>query len=413
MAAACAAALLCAASAALAAQRYASPAGSGSTCSQASPCPIQTAVSGAGTGDEVIVTPGDYTGLSTTIEPFFSDIYVHGVQGQPMPRLHFTSGYLAASNLGDRLSYMAVDGTSTVPLQVGSTGGTGSADQMYAHSTGTSTSACYDYSSLIDSVCWASGANSPGVSGSASATYTVGLRNVTAEGTGSGGAGVFYSESGAGTLTINAANVIARGAGDDIALNEIPGATLVADIDHANHVSLTPSGSPTITETNQQTALPLFVNAAAGNFDEAPTSPTINAGVTSTQNGAFDILGKPRTINGLTDIGAYEHDPFTGVDLRNQPTRVKKRKAKVAVGCPAGTPVSCNGSLTLTFGRKTAGSTGFSIPAGVVRFLKVKVSKKTLKKVRKKGRLATTATASATDGAGTRATATARVKLKR
>jgi hypothetical protein len=95
---------------------------------------------------------------------------------------------------------------------------------------------------------------------------------------------------------------------------------------------------------------------------------------------------------------------------------VKKRKAKVAVGCPAGTPSPCAGTLTLSFaqGKKTltAGSSAFSIGAGATERLKVKISKKAMKRLDKKGKLSTQATAAATDGAGTAATTTGKVKLK-
>ncbi len=395
-----------AASNAFAAQRYASPTGSGSTCSQASPCPIQIAANDANPGDEVIVTPGDYS-PPASVAPS-ANVYIHGVQGQPMPRIHFTAGFLWITNPGDRASYLALDAVTSAPIE---TSNGGSADQIIAHVTGANAQACYVYGTLTDSVCWASGTGGRGIEAQTGVTTTITVRNVTAVGTGSGGTGIRIQSESPGNLTANLTNVIARGAGSDINLTNISGSTLVANIDHTNHAGINPGGA-TVNETSQKTADPIFVNPAAGDFSEAPGSPTINAGVSSPLNGPFDVLGRPRTINGLTDIGAYEYDPFSGVALRNQHTRLKKRKAKVAVGCPAGTPTSCVGSIMLTFGRKTAGSTGFSIPAGAVTFLKVKVSKKTRRKVRKKRKLATTATASAIDGAGTRATVTARVKLK-
>jgi hypothetical protein len=52
-------------SAASAAQRYASPTGSGAVCDAVNPCGLTNAVSGATTGDEVIVAPGDYALTAT------------------------------------------------------------------------------------------------------------------------------------------------------------------------------------------------------------------------------------------------------------------------------------------------------------------------------------------------------------
>ena len=65
-------------------QRYASPTGSGTPAPPPPPA-IRQAVGGAKAGDEVIVTTGDYT-LRT---PRADQLTIHGVAGQPRPRLHF------------------------------------------------------------------------------------------------------------------------------------------------------------------------------------------------------------------------------------------------------------------------------------------------------------------------------------
>jgi hypothetical protein len=72
--------------------------------------------------------------------------------------------------------------------------------------------------------------------------------------------------------------------------------------------------------------------------------------------------------------------------------------------------------VTLTFRQKkktlTAGFTAFSIPSGSTGSASVLISKKASKRLTKKGKLATQATATATDGAGISGTAAAAVKLK-
>src|SRR6187200_3426877 len=73
-----------------AAQRYATPTGSGTACTSASPCALTQALGGAGGGDEVIVNPGDYSLTATPLFP--SQITIHGVVGQPRPRLLFSGG---------------------------------------------------------------------------------------------------------------------------------------------------------------------------------------------------------------------------------------------------------------------------------------------------------------------------------
>ncbi len=413
VAAACAAAFACTAAAAGAAQRYASPTGSGSACSSGTPCPIQTAFGSASPGDEIIVSPGDYS-VSANL-PVFTSVYAHGVAGQPAPRIHFAPGhYLSDSSVGSRASYLSIDGSGPALLQVGQP--SSEADQIYVHSTGSD--ACFVYGTLIDSVCWTSSPDDIAISGSASNTFTPVLRNVTAEATATGGTGIEYGASSSGSITVTAVNAIAHGTSTDVFAQATSPATVTINTDHSNFVSGSGIGSGAhVNATNKQSTAPAFVNSAAGDFREAAGSPTIDTGITSPANGPFDFLGKPRTINGLTDIGADEYDPFKGVDVGDQKSKVKKRKANVAVGCPAGTPISCTGNVTLTWksGGKslTAGSATFSIATGATQFLKVKVTKKTAKKVAKKGKLLTQATATAADGAGTSATTSGQIKLKR
>jgi hypothetical protein len=58
-----------------------------------------------------------------------------------------------------------------------------------------------------------------------------------------------------------------------------------------------------------QTSAPDFVDAMFGNYQEAPGSPTIDAGENNVANGIEDLDGSPRTIGSATDIGAYEYNP--------------------------------------------------------------------------------------------------------
>jgi hypothetical protein len=402
--------MLIAASSAAAAQRYAAPSGSGTACSSGSPCSIQTAFSGAGTGDEIIVTPGDYGTISTTL---FAppNGYVHGVHEQPAPQLHMAAGrYLDTGNPGARISYLRVDGDNQ-PLQVDENT---EADQIYARGTGGN--ACIVYGTLIDSVCWTTSGDSA-IAGAATANFTPVLRNVTAEASGTGGTGIEYHTSGSGQITVTAVNVIAHGESIDVQVQADTPANTTINIDHSNFVTGLPLGNNGhINTTVPQGAPPLFVNAAAGDFSEAAGSPTINAGVTNPANGAFDVLGIARVIQGVTDIGAYEYDPFAGVVIGNQKAKVKKRNAKVSIGCPAGTPTPCAGTLTLNYSQgkktRTAGTAQFSVAAGTAPKVKVKLSKRALKSLGKRHKLKLTASATATDGAGKTASSTGKVKLK-
>ena len=115
-----AAAAFTAPGASAAAQRYASPTGTGGDCSAEIPCTILTAVAGATAGDEVIVASGDY-GLSTAINAP-SQITIHGVAGQQRPRLQFSSGAWLQLN-DSTLRYMAIDQTYATARAVTTAGG--------------------------------------------------------------------------------------------------------------------------------------------------------------------------------------------------------------------------------------------------------------------------------------------------
>jgi hypothetical protein len=405
------AALLLAASPALAAQRFAASTGSGTACSSGSPCTIQQAFTGAGTGDEIVIAPGDYAVAATLFLPLNG--FAHGVQGQPAPRIHFAAThYIHTGNPGARLSYVQIDGPTSAPLEVDQNT---QADQVYVHATGGD--ACLVYGTLIDSVCWASAASGEAVSGAATSTYTPVLRNVTAEATASGGVGVEYHTSAPGSIIVTAVNLIAHGTSQDLKVQADAPANATINIDHSNFVSGSGSGTGAhINATAHQTAAPLFVNAAAGDFNEIPGSPTIDAGVTSAANGPFDLIGRPRVINGATDIGAAEYDPFNGVTLRGGKVHVKKGKAPVSIGCPTGIPTPCAGTLTLSYrhGSKTstAGKASFSIAAGVTQKVKVKLKKPAFRRVEGRGKLKVSAFADATDGAGTSAGTSGKVKLR-
>ncbi len=60
---------------------------------------------------------------------------------------------------------------------------------------------------------------------------------------------------------------------------------------------------------------PFFVDTTAGNFALADSSPCIGAGAHDTTGigiGAYDLAGAPRIVDGVVDMGAYEHEPAVG-----------------------------------------------------------------------------------------------------
>ncbi len=87
--------------------------------------------------------------------------------------------------------------------------------------------------------------------------------------------------------------------------------------------SITRSGCPTPTFTLNENqggsspVVPVFVNAAAGDYNLPYNSPLVDAGDPAL-TGGLDLAGHPRVVNGkgssgaaVTDIGAYEYQRFT------------------------------------------------------------------------------------------------------
>jgi hypothetical protein len=295
---------------ALGAQRYASPSGAGSTCSQQAPCSLLTAVNGASGGDEVIV-PGDQGTYGSPTSPITTQLHdapgglnLHGVAGQPMPVIYLNvAGNAIQLNSGGTATYLHIENLSSsgTALFVGH-----SASQVYAGGglTGCTTP---PFITLVDSVC-RGGTNGIDGFSSASGTQNLTFRNVTAIGL--TGTGISLGATGF-TQDVLGTNLIARGGTNAISTSE-SGGSVTFTLDHSNYASTNPgvgtSITPAGTGTNQTTP-PIFANAPLGDFQQAAGSPTIDKGSDSALNGLFDFEGKPRTFGPHTDIGADEYAP--------------------------------------------------------------------------------------------------------
>jgi hypothetical protein len=120
--------------------------------------------------------------------------------------------------------------------------------------------------------------------------------------------------------------------------------------------------------------------------------------------------------------------PFAGVGLGSKKSDVKKRKAHIALSCPADAAAPCAGKIVLSVPAKqlrsaakkkkkkkakraTIGKASFSIAAGQTATVAVKISKKGLKRLAA-GALTARASAQAHDAFGDKKTTTGKVKLK-
>jgi hypothetical protein len=172
---------------------------------------------------------------------------------------------------------------------------------------------------------------------------SVQLRNdtIVAEGSNAIGLALFMVAKDS-ALTLEATNVIVSGTRVDALARKSSGATGSTVAAHFDHSNLD-SSEGTVTSTNGQTAPPRFTPPNPRGFQQAPTSPTIDAGVNDSRNGLVDIDGRPRALPShrsceapdppaITDIGAYEFDPgILACVPRTRITRFKPRQRRAKV----------------------------------------------------------------------------------
>jgi hypothetical protein len=296
--------------AASAAMRYASPAGSGTDCSSVKPCDIHRAIMAANPGDDVTVNPGSYPLTETIDDP--GSLTIHGVAGQPRPRLEFYA-YGNHGLLLDGSTLRWVEVSQEEPGEEALYGTWATLDQVVVRGADGADCAASIFAGTARNTVVVS----PAVGGSAicsvgpNAAGTSDYRNVTAIATGSNGVAIeAYAFDQNGTVTANLVNVIAKGgpggAGLWIHTDSLGGhATITAT--HTNYANYWTGGTHAIYidfGANQGTP-PQFANPATGDYRQAAGSVTIGAGLNQPLNGEFDVDGDPRKV-GTTDIGADE-----------------------------------------------------------------------------------------------------------
>ena len=156
--------------------------GGGTDCSAAVPCKITTAVQGAHAGDEVILNPGDYAMFDDIVDP--APITIHGVAGQPRPRLLFTGAQFVSLHTGSVLRYAEVD--QTVPGAIWATGAL--LDQVIVRAP--NYPLFIDSSTVRNSIVVATAPGGVAIRSNSNSISNSVLRNVTAIATNSGGVAV-------------------------------------------------------------------------------------------------------------------------------------------------------------------------------------------------------------------------------
>jgi hypothetical protein len=305
-------ALACAAApaSALAATQYASPTGSGSTCTDpAHPCSLSQAVSNANQGDVVQLAAGTYL-TGNTITSVGAGVEIRGQRGPARPVISGTDATpLLLNGSGAVARDLAVQNTtgSALALEDGT-----SAYDVVAHSGGGPTSGGCEAvgdATLVDSVCTAGGSSAAGVFVDPDTAASVSLRGVTAIAAAGDDAALEAMPGSSGSATIDVRNSILRGGASDVVLNGSSGPpTMFAS--HSNFGTVSDIGTGSHSDDGTiQTVPPVFADAAAGDYREAAGSPTIDAGDNAYADATVDLDGNPRILGTAVDIGAYELVP--------------------------------------------------------------------------------------------------------
>jgi hypothetical protein len=290
-----------------AAERYASPTGDGSGCTSAFPCSLTSAVKVAGEGDEVIASPGDYA-LNATIEDK-AKITIRGVPGQPRPRLLFNGANQTGLQLMHGSLLRDVEVEQAAETTAVNTDGA-RLDRVVVRGGGDGNINCAINllnATIRDSIAVADRTPICSFAFGYATTNTSSYRNVTAIATEPGSAAIYVGPT--GTVDVSLTNVIAQGGPGGpgfSAVGDVPGGHAKVTVTHSNFEKWDGFGDVQVIDGGgNQTEPPKFVNAAAGDYRQAPGSVTIDAGINQPVNGAFDVDGDPRRID-TTDIGADE-----------------------------------------------------------------------------------------------------------
>lgn len=338
------AALLAPASAA-AATRYAAPGGGMVPgCAQITPCSLDYAITAASPGDEVVVTAGQYT-VGATIETE-TPLWIHGQPGSQKPRIFAADKSVFKSFAPQRIGDLSLEATNDAGgvLFVPADGTVLERLEIFARGADALGLRPGNNFTMTDTLILAENStDATGVFIQGTGSGTAQLRNdtIVADGSNAVGLSVFMVGKNA-SLTVEATNVIAAGGRVDASAlmsSEATGSTVAVRFDHSN----LDATEGAVTSTSGQTPPPQFTPPNPRGFQQAPTSPTIDAGVNDPRSGPLDIDGRPRALPGhrsceqpdppaITDIGAYEFDPgILACVPRTRITRFKLRKRRAKI----------------------------------------------------------------------------------
>lgn len=328
-----------------AATRYAAPGGGMVPgCAQITPCSLEYAITAASPGDEVVVTAGQYT-VGATIETE-TPLWIHGQPGSLKPRIFAADKSVLESFAPQRISDLSLESTNNPDgvLFVPADGTVLERLEIFARGAESLGLRPGNNFTMTDTLIFAENSTDAiGVFIQGTGSGSVQLRNdtIVAEGSNALGLGVVMVAKDS-ALTVEVTNTIVSGGILDVQAYKTSGATgssVAVNFDHSNLDTM----EGAVTSTNGQTAPPHFTPPNPRGFQQAPTSPTIDAGVNDPRNGPVDVDGRPRALPGhrscevpdppaITDIGAYEFDPgILPCVPRTRITKFKLRKRRAKI----------------------------------------------------------------------------------
>ncbi len=338
-------------------------------CPQAEPCYLAVPLAAQEPGDTIILESGNYQGppetpMGTTINLLKENVTLEGEPGAPAPKIFSNvkggPAVRMTEAFGTRLANVDIEDSGTEVEGWPTLIAVNEAhfDHVILRSTTNERAACSGYDiTFTDSIC--AGKDGFYVSTGGAFSPTINLRNSDLYGTETG---MLLAGTGKIDLTANAVNTIIRGATTDISTEPVEaGGAVHLNLEHSNFGLTVPGGAgeTTMSGGGNQSATPVFVNLAAGDFHEAPGSPTIDAGLDSPLNGLTDLAGNPRQIGAHTDIGAYEFLIAPGAE-----TGAASGVAQTAATLNG--TVNPNGSatsVTFRYGTSTAYGSSITVPS--------------------------------------------------
>jgi hypothetical protein len=305
--------------------RYVAPTGSGTACSAAAPCSIDTAFQlSLASSDEIVVNPGTYTTAGAGLSSSTGNLKVHGVAGQPRPVINSSAATaLNLTGTGTTLTDLTINHTGTTwGINVFAPSIT--VQRVEVHSAGFASCelGVSGVAGVVrDTLCVNTGDNgvaledSWGASTGATESGQLNLRNVTAVATGAGSYGIRAEATSTASktvtnLTIDAQDVIASGTLAVVrATWASTASTSRVTLSSSNYDTTSTLNGGTVTaagSATNQTAAPVYLETTT--YRQARSSPTVDKGVSYSGIGTTDLNGDPRVTGSAPDIGEDELD---------------------------------------------------------------------------------------------------------